>query len=57
MDDQIIELMCISAQPVFAVRMPDGSLMRVDQSHVPLTFDNEGLRRKNWVADTKPELP
>ena len=44
MDNQIIELMCISAQPVFAVRMPDGSLMRVAQSHLPLTFDTEGLR-------------
>jgi hypothetical protein len=57
MDDQIIELMGITAQPVFAVRMPDGSLMRVAQSHLPLSFDNESLRRTTWAADTEQELP
>ena len=57
MDDQIIELMCISLQPVFAVRMPDGSLMRVAQSHLPLTFDNQSLRRTTRAADTEQELP
>ncbi len=57
MDDQIIELMCISSQPVFALRIPDGSLMRVAQSNPPLTFDNENLSRMKPATDSEQELP